>query len=981
MISLRQSLLMGTVSMLALAGAAKAQEGQVETVVSTGTLITSSGYTAPTPVTSVLTTDLLRSSPESIPAGLEQLPQFTMSASTTNYGTQAGSPGAGNYLNLRGLGAIEGLTLMDGNRLPATSFNGTVDANIIPQAFISRVDVVTGGASATYGSDAVSGVVNFIIDKHFNGLKGSIQGGVSTFGDAAQLKLNIAAGTDLFGGRGHFEASFDHFQQPGVPCIRKVAGDCDRPNAFGYGLVGNGTQSNPYVLGTNLTVNNSTYGTLITSAQNAGGKTVPFSFDNYQFGPGGVPEVFNPGTKTGTATENSGGDGAVTFGTSLTASLVSDQGYSRFDYSLTDSIKAYASLAISQTKNSYVTVTDGSQVNAFHIFQDNAFLPTSVSQAMAAQGIAYFTGSRYEADQTPKLASTVNTAWITQAGLNGVIGNWLWSANLTYGFSQLSTAQAGNFQQDRWYAALDAVRDPSSGAIVCRVTLTNPGLYPGCQPWDPFGDGSPSAASYAYIEGTERFRVDNEMTDITARVSGDLFDLWAGPVSMASGVEYRYQLLNEIAASDPSIPIDQTGLCHAVNANGAPTGVPVTSAQCTAVTLAPGIVSSTTIPGVLKFSTTNVGPSHGNESIEEGFVEFAIPVVKDIQFIEDFDLNLAYRFAQYSISGSAETWKIGANWQPLDELRVRATVSRDFRAPNLYDLFAGASATFGNFNDAVHSGTQQYVNTYSLGNPNLKPEIGNTSTVGLIWSPAYIQGFTASLDYYTIRITDQITKLSSTTEDQLCEASGGTDPLCQYIVRATPFSDHSAASFPLKVYTVPFNQASISQAGFDLDMSYQMDLDTVFPDATSHMNFRFIGTYIPSILTYTGIGGRIIQSAGAGSTPKVKFNLTANYVDGPMNIGARVRFIGEDRYTHDPTIYYSYNGGVESQPIAYLDLNASYDFNLSGISFTAYGSIENLFNKFVFVPSSGGINEFYPSNQALYDVIGRYYTFGVKFRL
>ena len=981
MVSLRQSLLLGTVGILAAGNAALAQTtAPVEEVVVTGTLITGNGYQAPTPVTAVTANDLLRVTPESIPAGLEQLPQFTMSASTNNYGTQAGTPGAGNYLNLRGLGAIESLTLMDGNRLPATSFNGTVDANIIPQAFASRVDVVTGGASATYGSDAVSGVVNFIINKKFDGLKGSAQGGVSDFGDDAQLKFSIAGGTSLFSDKGHVEASYEHFQQPGVTCIRKVAGDCDRPNAFGYGLVGAGTAANPYKLGTNLTVNNSTYGTLITSAANSAGKTVPFTFNNFQFGPGGTVMPFSAGTPTGTATENSGGQGAVTFGTSLTGSLSSDQGYGRFDYDITDDISAYASLALSQTKNSYITVTDGSQVNAYHIFQDNAFLPTSVAQAMAAQGVAYFVGSRYEADQTPKLASTINTAWIAQGGISGKLWNWNWSANMTYGDSQLRTTQAGNFQQDRWYAALDAVRD-SNGSIVCRVTLTNPGLYPGCLPWNGFGDGSPSQASYNYIEGTEAFKVDNQMTDLTARVSGALFDLPAGTVSMAAGFEYRYEDLNETAASDPSVPIDQTGLCHQVNAAGAPTGNPVTSAQCTAITLASGIVSSTTVPGVLKFSTTNVGPSHGNESIEEGFVEFAVPLLKDMPFIEELDANVAGRFAQYSISGSAETWKLGVNYQPIDEVRIRATMSRDFRAPFLYDLFAGSSATFGNFNDAVHSGTQQYINTYSLGNPNLKPEIGNTSTVGVVWSPTYIDGFTASLDYYTIRITDQIAKISSTTEDQLCEASGGTDPLCANIVRATPFSDHTAASFPLRIYTIPFNQASVSQTGFDFDMSYRLGLDAIFADATSSMNFRFIGTYIPSILTYTGIGGRIVQSAGAGSTPKIKFNVTANYLDGPINVGARVRFIGEDHFTHDPTLFYAFNNGVASPDRAYIDLNASYDFKLAGVDMQAYLGIDNLTNMFVFVPSTGGINENFPTNQALYDVIGRYYTFGMRFNL
>ena len=333
---------------------------------------------------------------------------------------------------------------------------------------------------------------------------------------------------------------------------------------------------------------------------------------------------------------------------------------------------------------------------------------------------------------------------------------------------------------------------------------------------------------------------------------------------------------------------------------------------------------------MLQFSTTNVGPSAGNESIEEGFVEFAVPLLKDLPFIEGLDADLAYRFAQYSISGSAETWKIGVNWQPIDELRIRTTVSRDFRAPNLYELFAGASATFVNFNDAVHSGQQEYLNTYSVGNANLKPEIGNTSTVGLVWSPSYIDGFTASLDYYTIRITNQISKISSTTEDQLCESSGGTDPLCSDIIRATAFSDHTAASFPAYILDVPYNQAAISETGFDLDTTYYLDLSKVLANTDSSLNFRLIGIYIPSILTYTGIGGRIVQSAGAGSTPKVKFNLSGNYVEGPVNLGARLRFIGQVYYSHDPTVFYSYNGDVQSGDVGYLDLNGSHDFTAEG---------------------------------------------------
>jgi outer membrane receptor protein involved in Fe transport len=957
-------------------------ESTTEVVVVTGSRIVDKGYPAPTPVTSMTTEDLLRDVPESIPAALSELPQFTMSAGANVANSQAGTPNAGNYLNLRGLGAIESLILMDGSRLPATSYAGTVDANIIPQAFVSRVDVITGGASASYGSDAVSGVVNFIIRKNFNGLKGSIQSGISRFGDDAQLKLSLAGGMPLFGGAGHVEASYDHFQQPGIPCPRRTPTDCDRPNAFGYALTGTGKKgTGAYVLNYPVSFNNATFGTLITSAGDAGGRTVPFAYNNDQFTTTGIMS-FDPGAPTNKSNYNIGGQGAWTFGTTLTAAAVTDQGYARFDYDLTPHVQAYAAAVYSQAKNSYITVADGSQVNAFQIFQDNAFLPTAVAAEMKAQSVAYFVGSRFEADQPAKLVNTITRALIGQAGLRGTAfgGSWNWSADYSHGDARLSTQQFGNFRYVNWYPALDAVRDPGSGAIVCRIALTNPGLKPGCVPWNPFGDGSPSAAAYDYINGTMKFWVENRQDNISMQFSGGLFELPAGEVNMATGLEYREQELDQTSNNDPSRFIDQTGFCHAVDAGGMPTGAPVTSAQCNAFTPPPGIVRSTTSPSVLTFSTSNVGASAGSETIAEGFVELAVPLVNDLPLIGELNTDIAYRFAQYSTSGSAHTWKIGFNWRPLEDLRVRATLSRDFRAPTLYELFAGQSATFSQFNDAIHSLQNLYLVTLSGGNPNLRPEIGNTSTVGLVWSPPYVQDFNASLDYYTIRITDQISRITSATENQLCEDSGGTDPLCGLIVRPTPFTDHSPASFPYNITTVPYNQDSVSQTGFDLDMSYRLELDRLSDGMDASLAFRFVGTYIPSILSYTGIGGRVLQGAGASNSPKIKFNFNGNFIEGPLNLGARIRFLGPVYYTHDPAVFYAYNGGLQASSEAYLDLNASYDFVADGHGLTAYGGIANIFNKFVFVPGTGEPFEYYPTNQNLYDVVGRYFTFGLRFR-
>jgi outer membrane receptor protein involved in Fe transport len=600
---------------------------------------------------------------------------------------------------------------------------------------------------------------------------------------------------------------------------------------------------------------------------------------------------------------------------------------------------------------------------------------------MRAQNIAYFTGSRFEADQPPKQVDTVTGAWIARAGIEGVWQEWHWNIDYSNSRARLSTNQAGNFRYANWYPALDAVHDPATGEIVCRVALTNPGLKPGCVPWNPFGEGSPSAAAYDYINGTLRFVVRNTQNDLSAQIAGRPFALPAGPVNVTTGFEYRDQTLEQTSNNDPSKFVDQTGFCHRVDAGGAPTGAPVTPADCNGFALSPGIVSSAVSPSLLTFSTSNVGPSSGKQTIVEIFAEAAIPVVKDAPLVGTLDGDLAFRLAQYSTSGSAEIWKLGVNWRPLEQLRVRATMSRDFRAPTLYELFAGQSATFVQFNDTIHSGVMSHLINLSGGNPGLKPEIGNTSTVGLVWTPSFTDGFSASLDYYTIRITNQISRVTGATENQVCEASGGTDPLCAFIVRPTSFADRSAASFPFNITTVPYNQASVSQAGFDLDMSYVLDMGRLFDGSAAIAEFRFIGVYIPSLLNYTGLGGRVLQGAGAGNIPKLKFNLNANYMDGPLTLGARLRFIGPVRYSHDPAIHYAYNGGLQAQARAYLDLNLSYDFEIDGTSFTAYGAIANLFNTFVFVPNASEPYEFYPTNQVLYDVVGRYVSAGLRFQL
>ena len=864
------------------------------------------------------------------------------------------------------------MLLLDGQRLPPTSYVGTTDANIIPQALVQRVDVVTGGASAAYGSDAVAGVVNFILDTKFEGIKGSAQYGKSSRWDDHQVKANIAVGRSFLDDRLHLEGSFDYFFQPGIsnngqrPYGGNYYGGWVNVGAYAAGQgtntvangcptsgCANGTAQNPYTPVFNVRLANGTYGTLINSGRNAAGATVPFTLNNYTFDAGGGARRADLGTVTGTPNFNVGGaDTAVTFGTTLTSYLRTKQGFARADYDFGGGISGFVQGSYSQANTQFVTVAAGTQFQSFQIFSDNAFLPTAVRDAMLAQGVNSFVGSRVEADQTPKRAYQDTSALTVLGGLKGKLANFNWAVTGSYGDSDLKARHSGNFQQSRWFAALDAVRDPVSGGIVCRSSITNPGLYPGCIPWNLFGNGSPSKASYAYFEEDSTFRIRSRQSDIAANVSGALFDLPAGPVNIALGAEYRHQYLDVTSNNNPAVPIDLTGLRTYTSVYN------------------------------LTYNSTNQGPAHGTQNVKEFYGEIAVPVLRDVPFFQALDLNGAARYTDYSVSGGIWAWKGGVSWVPTDQIRFRGTISRDIRAPTLNELFAGVSSTRGTFTD-IHTNTNTNLISLTQGSTLLKPEKGNTITVGAVWQPTFLPGFSASLDYYHIKIKDRITTLSTTDVNQRCEDSGGSDPLCQFISRPLPFANRSAANFPTSIAAIPFNQASLKTQGFDYELNYRLPLKAIFNDDPARVDLRFIGNYTPkltSLSSPTSAPLRLDGTAAGGGTgiPRHKFTASAQFTEGRLSFGADVRFIGVMHYTKQPTVFVTNN---RIPAVAYLNANISYDLAVSGHQITLFATGTNLTDKFVFAPQNQAQpTEFYPTFQSFYDVVGAYFVVGARFK-
>jgi outer membrane receptor protein involved in Fe transport len=928
--------------------------GSDASIIVTGSRIVRDGYEAPTPVTVVSTEQLAAVAPSNIAQGLQQLPQFSGGRSPQTVSGVGNFPSGGNYLSLRNLGIRRTLLLFDGVRLPPTDAEGNTDANIIPQALISRVDVVTGGASAAYGSDAVAGVVNFILDTQYNGLKGRAQYGVSDYGDGDSYRFDIAGGFDVPGVEGlHALFSYNHFQQS------EVADSLDNRQAgrpFGdLGLVrlGTGTQANPWFTAPNGRYPDGTWGSVVINRTLPGG--APFPLNNMQFGDNGVLLPFDRGTQVGAF--STGGDGGESFGKSLIGAQNNEQVFGRLDYEFSDGLSAFVQGSYSHLEASHVTIASGTTTGAGHrIFSDNAFLPqTAVDLLNTIPDPAqrFFFVGRIHADQPPKRADFTTEAWNVLAGLRGNVGAFDWRLNYAHGDSTIDVAHGGNFDQSRYYAAIDAVRSPTTGNIVCNVTITNPGLMDDCVPFNMFGNGSPSVAAYEYVNDVSRYDISNKLDVISGEVAGDVFELPAGPVSIAVGAEWRKQSLRQRSNTDPSTPLN----------------VPYLRA------VPPG-------RSLLQYNSTNVGSAAGSVTVKEAYGEVVVPVFDG--GIGQLDLNGAARYTDYSTSGGVTTWKIGATYN-LADLRFRSTLSQDIRAPSLFELFAGPTANRAPFVD-LHiidpatgtPGLPGNVIFFTRGNENLQPEIARTFTAGVGWQPGFLSGFSASADYFRIKLDDAVGNIGINQIVDECEASNGTGPTCAFIDRPLPFSDRTPANYANSVSTVPFNLAILKVEGIDYEIGYRTELPSGLFNDFAAVSLRLIGTHLLTAESQSTVTAPIVPGENSGQNTKNRANLVFNYDDGPINFNLQGRYLGPRKRTQNPTQFY--RGDENNIPSrTYVDTTIGYDFAVSGVDLEAYLTVNNLFNRTapIFAPGCQP-TQCYPTD-TIYDIMGRYYSVGLRF--
>jgi iron complex outermembrane receptor protein len=875
------------------------EERQVDAIEVTASRIT--GFAAPTPTTIVGVEDLQATAAPTIADVLNRLPSFS-GAGPTAQGVATANPGA-NYLNLRGVGASRTLVLLDGRRHVPTSDQGTVDVNVIPSALIQRTDVVTGGASAAYGSDAVAGVVNFILDTDFNGFRGLLQGGVTQRGDDKTFRTSLAWGQDFLDGRARVMIAGEYSRTSDAPYYR------DRDWAQNYQVLTNtapgaGVTAPLRIVAPNVTYSSMTFGGLIQNGPLRG----------VQFLPGGIPAAFVPGTLVGTNFMLGGGGDTLTQDVVLDVPSTRGNLFARLDYQVTPAVSASLEVSHAESETMATTVApfDASMV----IRSDNAYLPTSLRAALT--GVPTFSLGRLNRDlgmignggdtQTDRIAAAVK----------GEFGQgWNWDAYVQWGQTDYLQSQPNNRNNLLWQQAIDAMAGPG-GTIVCR----NPAG--GCLPLNIFGAGSMDPAALARVKGTAWFRSLITQWAGAANISGEPVSLWAGPVAVAAGLEFRKESLK--TTSDP------------------------------------GSRARTWRIG-------NFQPLSGEYDVREAYAEIGAPLLKDAAFARDLSLNAAARYTDYSLSGGVRTWKLGAVWAVNDQIQFRVTRSRDIRAPNLGELYQAGNQLSSGITDRLNGNLQYTAPSFTGGSPKLEPERATTEAFGVVLNPSVLSGLRLSVDYYDITIDGAIGSLGAQATIDRCFQ--GATAICANITRSP------TTGLITRIDGAFMNIASRRQRGYDMEAAYRVPMADLFDRWQGDLNLRILATYLK--VNNTNDGVVTLRTAGQATgqgQPKLKINAKLTYANGPLTLYAEERFVDSTVYDNSFTALDIDRNKIPSAH--YTTVSASYDVvSEVDLTLTAFLVIDNLFDRDPEIVASTGFAS--QTNAAIFDVLGRRFTAGMRF--
>jgi len=890
------------------------QTDQGGEILVTGSRIERAGFDQPTPTTVIGAPELREGARPNIQQVLNDLPQFRPTVVPQNSNGNVGSTGSAPA-DLRGLGPLRTLTLLNGRR-----FVGENNLNFIPFNLVSRVEVVTGGASAAYGSGAVAGVVNIILNDKLTGLSLGGQSGISSRGDGRRYGFDGTFGTGFADGRGHLIAGFEYVDDAGIG----PGGRVSRP-FLGAGSVR--VNPTPGVLDQRTRIvpdvnfGNTAIGGLITSGVLAG----------QVFNSDGTLRAFREGTQIVTnpalrfqGTMIGGADGTSQYDNVYLATPVRRiTAYSRLSFDL-GGATIWADGAYGRTESNYPFLYDPT-IPAITVASNNAFLSAEIRNRLAAAGQTSFTLGRYFVDAYTIGIRSLRQNYEGAIGVEGNIGGFKYRAHYSHGELVRDEALENARLAAQYRNALASVL--VNGTPVCSINAdaitTNDD--PACAPINPFGFGNVSAAAKAYTTGTQYRHTRNTLDAAHVQLQGDLFKLPAGAVTAVLGAEYRKERQEQTASSTPAlnqfaVPVFTYGL-------------------------------------------------DGGFSVKEAYGEIAVPVI-DAGGAVKLDVNGAARYSDYSNTGGIWSWKAGATLRLFDDLLLRGLRSRDIRSPSIDpELFTpqaiGLQTLSQDFQAAQYAGTPGYnpnppVTTYTGGNPALRPEVAKTLTIGAAYSPSFVPGLRLSLDYYDISLAGAIGTLGAAALTQAC--SLGNAAACSSIVRDSTGTVTTA-------YINYQNLASLLIRGYDFETSYAVPLSQFGSELPGTLRIRGLVSYTLRNVTNNGI----VTNDNTGNAARWRGRVSLSYQNDDFGIDARVRYLSGGPISVQQAIITNPTTGVTTglinnriDPYMYLDLGVQ--FRVAD-RFTLFGNVNNVFNKAAPLETQ---------QSGTYDQVGTYFTAGAR---
>lgn len=881
------------------------------------------GMTAPTPVTAITTNELKDFDPgTTVAAQLDNLPQFFDTPNAQRGGNAISSNAGGSYLNLRGMGLNRTLVLLDGTRVSPADAQGAVNVDLFPSALVQRIDVVTGGASAAYGADAVAGVVNFILDREFEGLRANVSTGITEEMNGENYNFSLVGGKAFMDDRLNVIASVEARQIDQIGPQSKDRLD----NWQDWGQV-----RNPAWVSATATPGVPQRITVpyVFSAQSAPQgliiETTPgFAYRNWTFtddGTGIRPYDFGDyASISGAGAQNnqSGGQEYKYYDQSVfrgpRANDVGQRsGFVGLKFKATDRLTLTAQMAAGRSESSlygqHSNVSIAGSVYAWKIFRENPYLPSQVATEMDRLGLNMIKLSTTGMIDGPGLINiydnrgdrSIQQQQMYTVGFDfNIDDNWNLNGAYQYGESEIATGIINVPRTDKFFMAMDAVRDPATGQIVCNIALRNPSaaeladfmkgklisspLDPfgvpadspigpmnpkECVPFNPFGLGNANQAAKDWILEPEKKQLRTLEQDFAEiLLTGKLFEGWgAGPISLAAGLTWR----------DESF--DQYNL-PAFGERG------ILNVPALGIRAVPDGFANDGNRELHPFS--GIGAGGGSKNVWEWYTEFNVPLW-EWESGQTLGSSVSYRSSDYSLSGRQESWKIGLDAQLVDSLRWRITKSSDIREPNFAETFltgTGGGAVTDPFRGNENSNG---LTVLATSNPTLGAEIGDTITTGFVWQPTFaewIDGLSVSVDWYEINLEGAVTLYGAQRIVDDCFA--GLAQACD-LTKRLPSTDGGVTVGPLSRILNQNINANLAQTrGVDLEAGYRFE-PNFFGNQEESLSLRALVGYLGENSTTTAAG--ITQDSAASQTrPEISGVFTGTYGLGAWGLMLQARY-------------------------------------------------------------------------------------------